>query len=302
MRTGLITALAILATTSVAQVLPGTRLPITLKPSELTSDYTPLKLKEQSSGIFGDYYSSYSFQFSSLGIRGNEPRLRALFEILPVSWTLSGMHPVYGQQYVATYILEPSLEQIQAFSEGKPLAEPVLKLKLMKADQIGSIEPYPELTKEKYLAILDELSQKGKGVVNSSAMASALSNAKQTATAMMIYLADSDDIFPYVQSTASLKKELAPYMRNNDLWKTHNPAGAGELRFNMCLAGVSAVDVADPAQTPLLYDPTPFPDGRFLVAFADSSARWLSAEQWKGLEKNLKLKLKRHGKPIKFPG
>lgn len=42
-----------------------------------------------------------------------------------------------------------------------------------------------------------------------------------------------------------------------------------------------------------------YPDGRILVAFADTHAKYLTAEEWKALQKNLKLKLPKVGKPIK---
>ncbi len=299
-RTVVAFAFGLLASAAIAQEnFPGTNLPITMKPSDLTAEYWPVKLKEQSSGIFGDYYTSSYFQFSSLGIRGNDERMLQLFEILPVSWTRNEMAEVYGQKFIVTYILEPSQESLRAFAEGKPLPEPMLKLKLMKADQIGSIEPFPELNREKYLTILAEFAGVAKPAPTPANRTLALSNAKQVALGIMMYLADYDDLMPYVQSTPSLQKLIAPYTRNSEIWKTLNPVGAGLLRLNMSISGVKVTDIEDPANTPLVYDPNAFPDGTHLVAFADGHAKYISAEEWAGLQKNLRLKLKRHGKPIK---
>ena len=300
MRSFVVTGISlVVAACSAQSVLPGTDLPTTLKPSELTADYKPLKLKEQSSGIFGDYYSSSYFQYGTLGLRPDDPRMSALFEILPVSWTSSRLADVYGQKYVVTYIFEPSLAAIKAFSEGKPIPEIVLKLKLLKADQIGSIEPFPELDREKYLAVLNQLGESGQAAFTPANKTRALSNVKQVATAMMIYLSDSEDIFPYVQSTSSLVEVLHPYTKSTEIWKSLNTKGEGRFLFNMSLAGVSQTDVKDPAATPMLFDPNAYPDGTRVVAYVDGHARTVSAEQWAKVQSAMKVNLKRHGKPIK---
>ncbi len=283
-----------------APTFAGTNLPLTVQASELGADYRPLKLKEQSSGVFGDYYSSYAFQLSSLGLssRAENRRMEQLFEILPVAWTRSETVRVYAQDFVVTYILEPSLDDLRAFSEGKPLKSTRLKLKLMKADQIGSIEPFPELNREKYLGILTRLSQKGEAAMSHAKRTQALSNVKQAATAILIYLPEHDDVMPYVHSVKTMQRVTRPYMKNDDVWQTLNPRSAGTFSLNMSLSGVSATAIEEPSRTPMLYDPVAWPDGTRTVAFADGSAKIVSPEAWKGMQKYLNLKLKRRGKPI----
>ncbi|MEQ1934230.1 MAG: hypothetical protein ABL962_10200 [Fimbriimonadaceae bacterium] len=293
-------ALGLAATVALAQdTFPGTSIPMTMSPSALTASFFPIRLKEQGSSIFGDFYSSSSYSLQLLGVRGDDKRIQQLLEMISVSWTRNEIADLYGQRFIVTYIFQPSQEVIRWFAEGQPLPDPTLKLKLVKADQIGSIEPFPELNKEKFIELLNDFGQKSKPAFNASKATVALSNAKQLATAMMIYLADYDDIFPYVQSSPSLLKQLEPYTKNPELFKTLNPKGAGMFRFNMSLAGVSSVDIDEPAKTPMLFDPEPFPDGRYLVAYADSHARYLTAEEWKATQKYMKVNLPRHGKPIK---
>lgn len=269
-----------------------------MKPSELTAEFYPVKLKEQSSGILGDYYSSAYLQFSTLGLRGNSERVTQLVEILPVSWTRHEIVEVYGQRFVVTYIYEPSQQVISEFVEGKPLPEPVLKLKLLKADQIGSIEPFPELTRESYQKLLQSFTLASEGALTIAKRTIALSNAKQVAVGMQLYLIDYDEVFPWVQSSASIRKILMPYLKNEELWKTQNTKGNAEFYFNMSLAGVRISDVKEPARTPVFYDPIPFPDSKILVAFVDGAARWLTQTEWSQLQPYLKLKLKRYGKPL----
>lgn len=278
---------------------PGTNIPMTMSPSALTPSFFPVRLKEQGSSIFGDVYSSSSYSLQLLGVRGDDKRIQQLLEMISVSWTRNEIADLYGQRFIVTYIFQPSQEVIRWFAEGQPLPDPTLKLKLIKADQIGSIEPFPELNKEKFIEILNDFGQKSNSAFNSSKATVALSNAKQLATAMMIYLADSNDIFPWVQSSPSMHNQLIPYTKSKELFKTLNPKGAGTFRYNMSLAGVSAVDVSEPAQTPLIFDPEPFPDGRYLVAYADSHVKYVTAAEWKELQRFMKLKLPRRGKPIK---
>lgn len=126
----------------------------------------------------------------------------------------------------------------------------------------------------------------------------ALSNVKQVSTGMMILLADSDDIFPYVQSTAQMFDLTMPYLKNTELTKTMNPNG-GRLLFNMSLAGTSATDLEAPHEVPMVYDEKPWPDGRWLVGFADTHCKFLTQKEWEKVSNALKLKLKKHGKPLK---
>lgn len=270
----------------------------------MSADFRPLKLKEQSSGVLGDYYSGTYFQLGAIGLSSasRDDRLSMLLEILPVAWTKNELVKVFGQEFLATYILEPSLAALQEFASGKPLPSLRLKLKLMKTDQIGSIEPYPELNKEKYLEILQKLSGTGEAVVGASARTAALSNIKQAALSMIMYSADYDDVMPYVQTSKTLVKVTAPYARDNSIWMSTHPKASGPFRFNMSLAGVSMTDVPEPANTPMLYDNEVWPDGKRLVAFTDGHAKFISTEEWESLQKYFKLKLKRHGKPIKPDG
>ncbi len=114
----------------------------------------------------------------------------------------------------------------------------------------------------------------------------------------MRYAADYDDVLPYVQSAPSPMKAVDPYVKNLQLWESKNPKG-GKPLFNMALAGFSMADIPEVANTPMLYDAVPWPDGMFLVAYADGHVKFESEIGWTAAKRNLSLKLKRHGKPIK---
>ncbi|MEI8281977.1 MAG: hypothetical protein WCG75_06205 [Armatimonadota bacterium] len=132
----------------------------------------------------------------------------------------------------------------------------------------------------------------------SAAQAATLSNLKQTGIAIMILMSDYDDMIPYVQSTPQLFKFLMPYTKNEKVFKTINPPG-GQFQFNMCLAGSMLTTLEQASQTPLFYETKVWPDGKRGVVFTDTHAKFVTKEEWDKLQPLLKLKLKKHGKPIK---
>lgn len=290
----------VLASFTAGQKFPGTDLDQEMAPSQLTDDYRPLKIKEASSGALGDYYSSAYFQFAALGFgpSGENARLNELFEILPVSWTRNQIVRVYGQDFLVTYILEPSIENLREFSRGKPLAEPKLKLKLMRADNIGTLEPFPDLTREKYVEILGRLQGKGDPVSSPALRSQAISNLKQVALGLIIYSADYDEVLPYAQTTATAQRVTQPYLKNDQLWKSLNPKG-GLLRYNMGISGMNMATIAYPAKTPMVYDSVLWPDRHRLVAFVDGHVKFVDEEEWSRLSLHLNPKGKRVGRPIR---
>ncbi len=131
-----------------------------------------------------------------------------------------------------------------------------------------------------------------------AAQTATLSNLKQTGIATMILMSDYDDMIPYVQSTSQLYKFLMPYSKNEKVFKTINPPG-GQFQFNMCLAGSLLNTLEQASQTPLFYETKVWPDGKRGVVFTDTHAKFVTKEEWDRLQPLLKLKLKKHGKPIK---
>ncbi len=286
-------------------LFPGTNLPIEKTPRELGASYFPIKIKEQSSGALGDYYSSYAFQYAGLGFSsgssGSRKSLSEIFELLPVSWTDNQIVELYGEKFLVTYIWEPSIEEISAFAEGGAFKNIQLKLKLLKSNQIGTIEPFPGLTRDNYLAKLDEFQKKSdtRKVASPAAQTQSISNLKQFSLGLIMYATDYDDILPNVNSVKTIHTVTSPYIKNNTVFSTLNPNKPGPFHFNMCLGGVPFTSIPEVAQTPMLFDPTAWPTGNFLVGYADGHVKMVGADVWKDLQKYFKLKLKRVGKPIK---
>jgi hypothetical protein len=101
--------------------------------------------------------------------------------------------------------------------------------------------------------------------------AEALSNAKNIALATIMYADDYDNVFPYVQQTASAVEVLQPYTKNREVYKS--PTKGGRFLFNMNLAGVNMTAIESPAQTPLWIESLPDPSMKVAVAFADGHAK-----------------------------
>ena len=181
--------------------------------------------------------------------------------------------------------------------------EPKLRINLIALDSVKSVSPSPELTKRDLLVAFGS-SAPGAPVQGSpdfhAAQASTLSNVKQIGLGMIMYCNDYDDIYPYVEDTATAKVVVAPYLRNDKLWVTHNPKG-GRILFNMGVAGVSSSNIQLPAETILLFESEAWEDGRRAVCFCDGHGKLVTDLEWKLLSRTLKpTGAKPQGKPIRL--
>jgi hypothetical protein len=192
-----------------------------------------------------------------------------------------------------------------AAMKAKPTAVPATGI-------TGSVPNTPVLTSEpapiksapdQIASISTEAPTAVKGVsvdrpIDATLYASAEQNAKAISSAMLLYAQDYDGTFPYVQGSKGAEYVIYPYIKNANVYQTMNPVRAGEFRFNMSLAGVQMNEILDPSNTPLFYDPFAWPNGTYLVGFADSHAKFLTGPEWEMVKKNLALKLKRTGNPL----
>ncbi|CAN5594714.1 hypothetical protein BH11ARM2_BH11ARM2_04980 [soil metagenome] len=109
-----------------------------------------------------------------------------------------------------------------------------------------------------------------------------LSQVKQIATATAMYASDYDDLLPKTNSTAAVAKVTAPYLKNNGLWTTTNPAG-GRILYNVSLSGLSMSSFPSPAETVLLWEEHPWADGMRAVGFLDGHAKRYRESDWQKL-------------------
>lgn len=115
-----------------------------------------------------------------------------------------------------------------------------------------------------------------------------ISNAKMVGTALMIYQADWDDLYPIGKSQPEIQKAVHPYLKDMSKWRSEN--SGSRLLFNMNLVGVSALHLETPADTPAVYESKAWPDGGRIVGFADGYAKVIPAERWPEIAKKLRVK------------
>ena len=98
-----------------------------------------------------------------------------------------------------------------------------------------------------------------------------LSNLKQMATGMMMYVQDYDEKFPPMKSAAQVQNRLRPYVKREPAFfcpvtkKPYQPIKA--------LSGKSLATIKEPASIPALFDAVPHPNGREFTAYADGHVK-----------------------------
>ncbi len=110
-----------------------------------------------------------------------------------------------------------------------------------------------------------------------------LQNAESAAIAILMYTGDHDEIYPPAESTAAAKAAALPYLKDAKLWPNPGPDGR-RLLFNTALSRKSLASIEAPAETLLLWDDRPGPDGKYAVAFADGHARLVDTGEWQLLQ------------------
>lgn len=285
-----------------SELLKGEALKHAFKLSEMPDDFRALDITTTGMGNYMDAVGGMVGGIMG-GLLGGQ---NAYADAVGKYWT-NGREVTLGEQtYLVAYKGKVSLDMSAASGDGPPKmnASDEFRLTLLRVDQIVSITPLgldkAKLAELKAAGGSDESG--GLLGVFSQAKESAketatLSNAKQLALGFMMYMGDHDDVFPYVHSTASAFRQIEPYTKNTEIQRTLNPNG-GRILFNTALAGVPSTSLENPAETVLLYEDTPWPDGKRTVAFADGHAKRLDAAEWETASGSLKLKLKRVGKPI----
>lgn len=262
---------------------------------DLPADYAAFMFRLNSDSMLGDLFGSMFggmmgiFQSAGLSSPDQQSSFK-LLELTQASWTNGKMVSIGGLQFIAAYKLKLDAG---AMSQGPKAGIPTeMELTYIRFDAIKAIVPRPDLTRD---VLLNGIPSIPPTAVDLKTLA--VSNYKQAAIAMNIYLSDYDDEIPYAQDSKSALSVLVPYTKNTEIFRMLNPNG-GEIRLNMAIAGVNSSEVSNPAQTPLFFDSEPWPDGTRIVAFLDAHTKIVSDAEWKSLEPFLKLKLTRKSKPL----
>lgn len=274
--------------------------PEAAKIADLPQDYQAASIKMNGSGNPGIGQTTGStalILLSYVGASGGADRqvqILDLLALLEFSWTRGETVTLAGAEHMITYRYELAFSEVaEVVSNPAGLAEIPLRLTFVKVSEIQSLSPRPDVGRvfERSTA---PTPQSGSPTMNAMKTAT-LANVKQMSLGMIIYCTDYDDVAPYAQSSTTAWSVMLPYIKSRETLKTLNPNG-GSFLFNMSLAGVSLVDLESPAETPMIFESKPWPDGTRAVAFADGHAKYLSEDEWAKYQPALKLNLKKTAK------
>lgn len=116
---------------------------------------------------------------------------------------------------------------------------------------------------------------------NEKTLAASLNNLRQLGAGLVLYVQEHDEVFPPMKDAATARKALRSYIRSESVFA--QPETKRPYIPNAWLSGKSLAMMAKPGEIVAFYEADPAEDGMRGVAFADGSARRVSAEEWAGL-------------------
>jgi len=294
----LVTSICFAQTLTMAELLQGDKIKLQLPLADLPSHYKSVELGQTGQGAGGGLFEtlmgSFMGAFGPGQEKGDSPEA-AFFSLMSLSFTDGEEITLNDAKFLVTYKL--SVDSKMMSSKEPDFSKVFWKLCLLKTSEIRSITASQSWSAGDVVKLMTDLQKKVSGAKDAAQATASLSRAKQFGLSLVICINDREDIFPYVQSTSSLRGVLMPYAKDPDVFTSGNPDG-GSMLFNMSLAGTSSSEIESPQNTVMLYDSQPWPDGRRIVVFADSSARFVDAAEWTALKNTLNLKLKKYGQPL----
>ena len=207
---------------------------------------------------------------------GTSTKIPNILDIFSVSYTAGETIVSEGADYLVAYV--PNMARIGMVGLGSP-ADIQLDLTLIRKDKIVSYGPREDLSPEKFASLFPT-------EVHEAAAATAVredgvaNNMKQIGLSIALYAQDYDDTLPATDSTRDLQEVSFPYLRNASVWRNLNPNG-GRILFNTKVAGLPVNSVKFPAETVLLFDEKPWPDGQRWVCFVDGHTESLTEQEFR---------------------
>jgi hypothetical protein len=246
--------------TNLTELMSGDAYPLTLQMSDLDGEWRRFSLH----GGGAELMQMYS---AMLGGSGG------------VYYTKGDVVRSRGESYLVAYCRRAEAADFSSMMERGPMGagpdeltpETALGLCLLNIGSMGSLVDIRQFSLEEEL---------GGEAARPFEMpgADSLSNLKNLALALQMFLADNNDVMPDITDTQGAMEVLRYYVRDEDSFT--NPE-TGELYvLNPSLATVRLADVADPVNIAVFYESSPDEDGMRAAAFLDGHAALLSESQW----------------------
>lgn len=278
----------------------------------LASDLKPewkavrITLPSGGGGFLDMIFGSIGSMMGSLGRAGgggDSENGMKLMSILNIYWTEGKTIKMDGESFLVTYRFDPDISDINIGADAPPdFTKLPLQLQMVSLKHVTSFSPQTQMTKEKYIEILKQASQKPAPVEGApttpppsssrtepeeiheaaDAQQQCLSNIKQVSLAMAIYCTDYDEVLPYAQSSATARYVIYPYLKNPSAYRTMHET-KDTFRFNTKIGGCSISEIDQPERAVLFFDPVAWPNGLHAVSFVDGSAKWATWDEIQAL-------------------
>ncbi len=296
--------------TTLADVLSGKAAPLEVAIAAVPADFTAVEMQTTSaaSGIESFLTSPTMMLGLMMGAEQTSGPPPEAIAGLSAVWTKGQILRVDGQPFYVTY----GFSLTEAMASTDPPKN--LQLKLIRVDSVTAIRPLGKISPDfsKFTppattvatapqAAPSLVEEHGGGAfeltgptpvflspaeaVSGSGRASRHAAMKALLLRTEIMLAESKNVFPYVQSTASMYGVVAgarsTAMPPMDFYRLAAcPRDGVRFLFNMSLAGVDAGTLPNGASLPVWYEQDPDLDGNRIVGLMNGSTRLVNTAEW----------------------
>lgn len=146
---------------SYADLFKGVTLKSAMRPMDIPVGYAAAQINVagvQGGGLMDMIMSPMVMLMGAFGGAGGGDKdnaaMAGVLGALELSWSSGEVVVVGGQRYLVTYKIGTDMAQLMGMSKVDNLSGAVLRLNLVRLNAIDSIIPRPDMTKEKFLAIL----------------------------------------------------------------------------------------------------------------------------------------------------
>jgi hypothetical protein len=151
-------------------------------------------------------------------------------------------------------------------------------LNLQMVSSIGDIEPYD-------MKVEMEAANKLRAQLSRT---TSVSNLKQVSLGILMYVQDYDEIYPPLRDAKQTKELVMPYIKNEQVFL--DPATKQPYGMNLDLSYRAQAEIERPAETVVLFETSPGPDGMRAVAFGDGHVKRIPESEWAPMEADMKRK------------
>ena len=166
-------------------------------------------------------------------------------------------------------------------------AESPLGLSLLNLRAIGSLTDIRQFNLEEEIAAHAEMMAATEDMMSGvggppGGSADSLSNLKNIALALQMFLADYEDVMPDMTDMVAVMDELGDYVRDDEVF--FQPDTGQAYGVNSSLSQKRLAEVADPVSIAVFYEEEPGDDGMRGVAFLDGHAARMTEAQWEEIK------------------